>query len=117
MGSGTENGPAVQVSSFYSSLVVLFKSRRFIQVSSFYSSLVIPSAARNLVSRDRTWQIPRCARNDKDYLRKAYLGKLTYGKLTWGKPTYGKPTCCATWRAGSRRPWSHSNAAWCFCRR
>src|SRR5437016_7634447 len=99
MGSGTENGPAVQVSSFYSSLVVLFKScrfiqvssfypslvvlfksRRFIQVSSFYSSLVIPSAARNLVSRDRTWQIPRCARNDKDYLRKGYLGKAHLGK-------------------------------------
>jgi hypothetical protein len=40
----------IQDLSFYSSLVVLFKTRRFMQVSSFYSSLVIPSAARNLVS-------------------------------------------------------------------
>ena len=91
----------------------LFKSCRFIQDSSFYSSLVILFKSCHS-ERSEESRLPGA-----EYARLlAALGvtKISYGKPYLGKATYGKPTCCATWRAGSRRPWSHSNAAWCFCR-
>src|SRR5438445_8716731 len=66
MGSGTENGPAVQVSSFYSGLVVLSKSRRFIQVLSFRAQRGISSPG---TGRGR-------------FLAALGMTRITYGKLT-----------------------------------
>src|SRR5438477_13135029 len=75
----------IQVSSFYSSLVVLFKSRRFIQVSSFYSSLVVLFKSRRFIQvlsfrAQRGISSPGTGRGR--FLAALGMTRITYGKLT-----------------------------------
>jgi hypothetical protein len=87
MGSRTENGITNGEWTGCLSLVVLFKTRGFIQESSFYSSLVILFKSCHS-ERSEESRLPgaECAR----FLAALGMTKISYGKAYLGKVYLGK---------------------------